>query len=75
MDEIKKTMEGVTERIKEQGIWLREEIEGLRKDMKEQIERWKEERMENMLSRKILRIWRRGSRKWKWGKKGNNRKR
>lgn len=54
---------------------VEEEIEGLRKDMKEQIERWKEERMENILSRKILRIWRGRSRKWKWGKKGGNRRR
>lgn len=36
------------ERIKEQGRWLREEMEGMRRDMKEQAVRWKEERMEMM---------------------------
>lgn len=36
-------VEGVREGIKEQGMWLKEEMEGVRKDLKEQV-RWRKER-------------------------------
>lgn len=34
--------------MEEQGRWLREEMEELRREMKEQVMRWKEERLEMM---------------------------